>query len=234
MPREPTSTQVGDTGHAPADRVAVDSQREHWGETFAAHPEMFGTEPSAPARAAATRFLAEGKSEALELGAGQGRDTLFLTRQGLRVYALDYADSAIASLREAAESVGPVGSVAASRHDVREPLPFPDERFDACYAHMLFCMALTTPELDRLATEVHRVLRPNGLLVYTVRTTADAHYGASIDRGDNMYETGGFVVHFFDRALVDRLAAGYELVDLAEFNEGELPRRLYRVAMRKA
>jgi hypothetical protein len=43
---------------------------------------------------------------------------------------------------------------------------------------------------------------------------------------------GGFVVHFFDRALVDRLATGFELVDIAGFTEGQLPRRLWRVTMR--
>ncbi len=43
---------------------------------------------------------------------------------------------------------------------------------------MLFSMALTTPELERLARELHRVLRPGGLQVYTVRHTGDAHHGA--------------------------------------------------------
>jgi hypothetical protein len=98
---------------------------------------------------------------------------------------------------------------------------------------MLFTMALTTPELERLAGEVRRVLRPGGLHVYTVRHTGDAHYGAGIAHGDNMFENGGFVVHFFDRALVDRLGAGFTLLDLTAFEEGDLPRRLWRVTSRR-
>jgi SAM-dependent methyltransferase len=94
-------------------------------------------------------------------------------------------------------------------------------------------MALTTVEIERLTAEVHRVLRPGGLLVYTVRTTADAHYGAGIDRGDDRWETGGFIVHFFDRALIDRLAAGFEILAVASYEEGRLPRRLAAVTMRK-
>lgn len=47
-----------------------------------------------------------------------------------------------------------------------------------------------------------------------------------------MYEHGGFIVHFFDRFLIDHLAAGFELMDVTDFNEGELPRRLARVTMR--
>jgi hypothetical protein len=38
--------------------------------------------------------------------------------------------------------------------------------------------------------EVHRVLRPRGLLIYTVRTTADAHYRSGIDHGDDCWEMG--------------------------------------------
>ncbi|MEX0666669.1 MAG: SAM-dependent methyltransferase, partial [Acidimicrobiia bacterium] len=52
--------------------------------------------------------------------------------------------------------------------------------------------------------------------------------------GDDMFEQGGFIVHFFDRHLVERLADGFELVDVTAFTEGELPRRLWQVTMRKS
>ena len=225
--------QARDVERPTVDRAVLNHQREHWDGTFASHPDMFGVAPSAPAQAAASLFLSEGKGDLLELGAGQGRDTLFFARQGLRVHALDYADASVTEIRAKAAAAGLGGLITATRHDVREPLPFADDYFDACFAHMLFCMALTTPELERLAAEVRRVLRPDGLLVYTVRTTADAHFGAGIARGDDLYEMGGFIVHFFDRALVDRLAKDFEIVEIVEFEEGELPRRLFRVTQRK-
>ena len=123
--------------------------------------------------------------------------------------------------------------VAAARQDVRERLQFPDESFDACYSHMLFCMALTTIELERLSREVWRVLRPGGLNVYTVRHTGDAHYGTGVHRGEDMWEVGGFIVHFFSREKVIHLAKGFEIVSFDEFEEGGLPRKLLRVTLRK-
>jgi len=80
---------------------------------------------------------------------------------------------------------------------------------------------------------VRRVLRPGGLQIYTARSTSDPDFGAGTSHGDDMYEANGFVVHFFSRALVERLARGFDLLDVTEFEEGELPRRLYRVAQRK-
>lgn len=216
-----------------ADPDPAAAQQRHWEATFAANPDMYGTGPSEPARAAAELFAAAGTRRVLELGAGQGRDSLFLARQGFAVTALDYAAGTPETISAAAAAAGLATLVSAARHDVRQPLPFPAGSFDASYSHMLFCMALTTPELVRLAAEVHRVIRPGGLVVYTVRHVGDAHHGTGTPRGDDMYEHGGFIVHFFDRALVGKLAAGFELLDLTEFTEGDLPRRLWRITMRK-
>jgi SAM-dependent methyltransferase len=212
--------------------ATFDAQREHWQATFTAHPVMYGTDPSSPGVYAVELFGREHVQQVLELGAGQGRDSLAFLRARLDVTALDYAADALAELRAAAEMSGHADALRTAAHDVRQPLPLPDASVDAVYSHMLFSMALTTPELERLAREVHRVLRPGGLHVYTVRHTGDAHHGVGTPYGDDMFESGGFVVHFFDRALVDRLGAGFTLLDLTAFEEGDLPRRLWRVTSR--
>jgi SAM-dependent methyltransferase len=216
----------------PVDAEAIAGQQGHWAATFEANPDMYGTDPSAAGLAGAEAFAAAGHSSVLELGAGQGRDTLYLARQGLHVTALDIAHGTAETISAKAQAVGLADMVSVARHDIRQPLPLPDACIDGCYSHMLFCMALTTSELERLAGELRRVLRPGGLVVYTARTTSDAHYGTGTSRGDDMYEHGGFIVHFFDRALIDRLAAGFELIEVTDFTEGDLPRRLARVTMR--
>jgi SAM-dependent methyltransferase len=209
----------------------VEAQRAHWATTFAANPQMYGDEPSAPGAYAADLFAREGCRTVLELGAGQGRDTLAFLRSGLSVTAVDYAAEALAGIEQSAGA--DADRLATVVADVRRPLPLPDAGVDAVYSHMLLNMALTTPELERLAAEVRRVLRPGGLHVYTVRHTEDAHHGAGTALGDGLFENGGFVVHFFDRALVDRLATGCTLLDLTPFEEGDLPRRLWPVTLRR-
>jgi SAM-dependent methyltransferase len=113
-------------------------------------------------------------------------------------------------------------------------LPFADESFDACYSHMLFCMALDETELVTLTREIRRALRPSGLCIYTARTTHDPDFGKGEKIADSIYELGGFRIHFFDTKLIERLSPGYELVATEDFDEGPLPRRLVRVTMRKA
>jgi len=208
-------------------------QRQHWGNTFLKNPDMFGEGPSDSAQKAAELFKKEGKAKILELGGGQGRDTIFFAQSGFRVYVLDYCEGAVEAITQKAQALGLSQSITAMCHDVRNPLPFDEQSFDACYSHMLYCMALTTSELEFLSDEVRRILKPRGLNIYTVRHTGDAHYGTGIHRGEDMYEVGGFIVHFFSKEKVDHLAKGCEIVGIDEFEEGGLPRKLFRVTLRK-
>jgi SAM-dependent methyltransferase len=215
------------------DHLTFDAQQAHWQKTFASRPEMFGAQPSYPAQEAAALFQRENKRTLLELGAGQGRDTLFFLRNGFEICAVDYSEKGLEDLRNKAERLDLGRAVQAVRHDVRRPLPFKANTFDACFSHMLYCMALTTAELETLSEEIRRVLKPGGLNLYTARNTHDPDYGAGIHRGNDMFEDEGFIVHYFSRDKVERLALGYQLLDIEEFEESKLPKRLYLVTLRK-
>ncbi|GAA0287679.1 class I SAM-dependent methyltransferase [Streptomyces polychromogenes] len=219
---------------AESGRELGEVQREHWERTYGEHPGMYGEEPSEPAVHAAGVFRAAGAREVLELGAGHGRDALYFARAGFDVLAVDFSPVGLEQLRRGADARGVGargvgGRITTAVHDVRTPLPLGDASVDGVFAHMLLCMALSTREIHGLVGEVRRVLRPGGSFVYTVRHTADAHYGAGTGHGDDVWEHGGFAVHFFSRALVDALAKGWTLREVRPFEEGGLPRRLWRV-----
>jgi SAM-dependent methyltransferase len=213
---------------------ALKKQQQHWQCVFSGNASMFGEEPSSPAQQAARLFKDEGKTKILELGVGQGRDTLYFARNGFEVFALDYCEKGLESLKNKARGSALSGSVTAMQHDVRNRLPFGDETFDACYSHMLYCMPLTISELRSLSIEIRRVLKPGGLNIYTARHTEDPQCGTGIQRGEDMWEIqGGFIVHFLSREKVEFLSEGYNVVDISEFEEGALPKKLYRVTLRK-
>ncbi|MHB1846907.1 MAG: class I SAM-dependent methyltransferase [Deltaproteobacteria bacterium] len=213
--------------------TALGGQQQHWEGTLAARPGLFGREPSEAARWSAIEFQAAGLQRILELGGGQGRDSLFFAASGFAVHVIDYTAAGVGAILLNAAQAEVSDRLTAVQHDVRRPLPLPDGSFDACYSHMLFCMALSTSELEALSAEILRLLRPGGLCVYTVRNTSDPDYGCGIPRGGDLYENQGFIVHFFDRAKVAHLARGFEVVEIQPFEEGRLPRRLFRITLRK-
>jgi SAM-dependent methyltransferase len=96
-------------------------------------------------------------------------------------------------------------------------LPVADASVDGVFAHMLLCMALSTGQIHHVLDEVRRVLRPGGAFVYAVRHTGDAHYRTGIARGQDIFEHGGFAVHFFPRRLVEDLAEGWKLIGVDPF-----------------
>ena len=214
-------------------KPVLDAQQQHWNRMYAEEPDFFGEEPIYPAKKAAEILKREGKSRILELGAGQGRDTLFFAKNGFHVTALDYSETAVDTINQEAQTLGLSQSISGVCHDIRKKFPFDDQSFDACYCHMLYCMALCTSELEALFQEVRRLLKPNGLSIYTVRHTGDAHYGKGIHHGEDIYENGGFIVHFFSQEKIEHLAEGYQIVSTDEFEEGELPRKLFMTVLRK-
>jgi SAM-dependent methyltransferase len=214
-------------GNEPGDLATA--QRRHWQDVYDANPRMYGEQRSEPAAHAAELFAAAGAREVLELGAGHGRDAVFFAARGFTVQATDFSATGLEQLTQIAAAHGLAGQVRTVLHDVRDPLPLADASVDAVFAHMLLCMALSTTQLQALVGEVARVLRPGGIFVYTVRHIGDAHYGAGTAHGDDIFEHGGFAVHFFPESLVHELAAGWDLVEVHPFEEGRLPRRLWRV-----
>ena len=92
---------------------------------------------------------------------------------------------------------------------------------------------LTSEELLNLNNEIRRVLKPNGLNIYTVRNTEDGDYKKGIHRGENLFEIDGFIIHFFSKEKIFDLLAGYQNLIIEKFNEGNFPRKLFFVCNKK-
>jgi SAM-dependent methyltransferase len=214
----------------------VTDQKQHWDEVYGKNAEFFGEEPSAFAKQALELFRENGVSDLLELGPGQGRDTIFFAENGLAVTGLDYSNQSISELDAKAKARSVASRIKLQAHDVRQQIPFPDGSFDACYSHMLLCMHLSKKEIGFALREIHRVLRPGGPALYSVRSTFDPHYGYAGAKhlGGQIYEVDGFVVHFFSEEMIRKLARGFEIVKIGRLEEGSLPRDLFAVCMKKA
>ena len=98
---------------------------------------------------------------------------------------------------------------------------------------MLYCMALTTKDLEKLNNEIHRILKPNGLNIYTVRHTNDGDYKNRKHIGEDLYENDGFIVHYFSEEKVNSLLNGFKNITLEKFEEGTFPRKLFFIVNEK-
>ena len=194
---------------------------------------MFGLSPSIAAVKALKKFKEENITNIIELGAGLGRDTIYFAQNSIHVEALDYSPSAIKKINQKARELNLSKFIKTRLYDVREKLPFDNEQFQGCFSHMLYCMALSNTDLENLNNEICRVIKANGINIYTVRHTNDEDYKKGIHRGEDLYENDGFIVHFFSKDKIKKLSKVFKNLEIESFEEGKFPRRLFFVQNKK-
>lgn len=155
----------------------------------------------------------------LELGCGQGRDTLLFASKGIEIEALDYSPVGIERLQKLASEKN-LSNLHASVFDARNGLPFNNNEYDAVYSHMFFTMRFTWDELEAIVHEVNRVLKNNGFHFFSVRNRNDRVYGKGIKIDENIYDYKTFQVRFFSREDVEKLAEGFKILEVREIVEG--------------
>ena len=215
------------------DQNELDQQSQHWEKNFSNKPEMFGLEPSISAKKALNFFKEKKINNIIELGAGLGRDSIFFAKNNIKIQALDYSSSGIEIINHKIKRDNLSNYISTKLFDVREKLPFKDNSVEACYSHMLYCMALKTKDLEKLNNEIHRILKPNGLNIYTVRHTNDGDYKNGKHIGEDLYENDGFIVHYFSEEKVNSLLNGFKNIALEKFEEGTFPRKLFFIVNEK-
>jgi len=215
------------------DQNKLDRQSQHWEKNFSNKPEMFGLEPSLSAIKALEIFKKKKINNIIELGAGLGRDSIFFAKNKIKTEALDYSSSAITTINNKIKKNNLSNYISTKLFDVRKTLPFKDSSIEACYSHMLYCMALTTNDLKKLNNEIQRILKPGGFNIYTVRHTDDGDFKNGIHRGENLYENDGFIVHYFSKEKVNSFLNGFKNISLEQFEEGTFPRKLFFVVNEK-
>ncbi len=215
------------------DQNELDQQSQHWEKNFSNKPEMFGLEPSISAKKALEFFQKKNIDRIIEIGAGLGRDTIFFGKNSIHTIALDYSPSGIEIINKKIKKENLSKYISTKLFDVRQKLPFEDNSIEACYSHMLYCMALTTDDLQKLNNEIKRILKPGGINIYTVRHTNDGDFQNGVHVGEDLYENDGFIVHYFSEEKVNSLLDGFKNISLDKFEEGSFPRKLFFVVNEK-
>ena len=215
------------------DKKKLDQQAQHWEFSFSSKPEMFGLDPSKAAINTLKNFKEKNIKKIIELGAGLGRDTIFFAKNSIHVTALDYSSTAIKIINKKTSENKLSKFISTKIFDVRKKIPFEDNSMEACFSHMLYCMALSTAQLKYLNSEICRILKPGGINIYTARHTEDGDYKNGTHRGGDLYENDGFIVHFFSEEKVRKIADGFNIVNIEKFEEGKFPRKLFQVTLEK-
>jgi len=178
-----------------------------WDKVYSSDSAFFGENPSDFAQMYYEEFNKLRVNRLLELGCGQGRDTIFFASNGLDVHAIDSSKIAIENIYQKIREKNI--SINLKYFDARKALPFGNNYFDVLYSHMFYNMYFTDQELRFLFTESSRVLKDNGLLNFSVRSDNDVLYNKGKKIGSNVYEINRFQIRFFTKLQIKSFLSDY-------------------------
>ncbi len=104
-------------------------------------------------------------SAVLEIGCGSGQYALYLAEScHCQIIGLDLNPEGIRTANQLAEKQGLASRASFQQCDVSQPLPFPNETFDAIFANDVLCHVAGRLSL---LSEAHRILKPGGRLLFS-------------------------------------------------------------------
>lgn len=183
--------------------AAFDDAQRFWDQRFAVPEYIFGTEPNRFLASHADRFRAG--DEVLDVGCGEGRNSVWLARRGCKVTGIDISPLALEKARRLAEEHGV--KVDWQQGDVRA-LDWAGARFDAIVC--IFIQFAAPEDRDRLFDGFRDALKPGGIVVlqgYTARQLE--------------YRTGGpgDLAHLYSRDMLQAAFSAFDVQLLEEHDD---------------
>jgi len=183
--------------------MSIEAERLRWDERFSVEGYHFGTEPNG--FVAAQAHLLRSGTTALCIADGEGRNSVWLAQQGLRVTAFDFSPVGVEKARRLAAQKGvQVEHLEANVND----WDWDARQFDLVAA--IFVQFMTPPERSCLFAGMVRTLAPGGILLLQGYTPKQLDYG-----------TGGpkQVEQLYTEALLREAFASLEILHLREHEE---------------
>jgi len=185
----------------PAPQPAFDDPAGTWNRRFAQDDFLFGVEPNDWLRAHAHHWLPG--QRVLCVADGEGRNSVWLARQGLHVEAFDIAEVGVAKARRLAASQAVTVDYTVADCDA---FPWPTAAYDGVAA--IFIQFADPALRARLFAHMVASLKPGGVLVLQGYTPRQLEY-----------RTGGppLASHLYTETMLRSAFAAMELLMLTEY-----------------
>lgn len=125
-------------------------------------------------------------SKVLDLGAGAGLDSIYFASRGHNVETTDLSDTALNRIKEDLPHELD-DNITIKNLDVSEPLPYPDQSFDAVYASASLHY-FDNKTTKQIFSEIHRVLKPNGIVAMMLNPRRDDEIKVGKKIEENYFE----------------------------------------------
>jgi len=146
----------------------------------------------------------------LEIGAGDGKDSLFFAKHGYKVTATDISETAIDILKEAVKAQN-IKNITTIVEDTKNLTL--QQKFDAIYAN-LSLHYFTDKETTKIFENLYNHLNQNGYIFINCKSTDDFLYGKGKELEEDVYEYKEKIRHFFSKQYLKEKLTNFKIVRL--------------------
>jgi SAM-dependent methyltransferase len=199
----------------------MDDETGQWEEIFRQDGRVF-LEPRPLIVKFTTALLAHGLRSILDLGCGTGRHVVHMAQKGLQVIGLDNAPTALKLAGEWLKEKELAADFVLS--DMRNPLPFADQSFDAVLSTQVIHHARLNTVIE-IAKEIDRITRIHGRILISVpmrkAVLKDSQKLLEIEPNTFVPATGsekGLPHHLFSPDEFRNIFPRFQVLDLRELD----------------
>jgi len=152
----------------------------------------------------------------VDLGAGQGQDSLFFCQNNFKVTSTDFCQNAI----NISKDRNHCSNIDFQIVDLSKKMPFEDNSFDIVYSHMALHY-FNHKETQKLFNEINRILKKDGIFATLANTINDPEVQNSQKiEGEYFLSPVGIKKRFFSIGYFNKLIEGkYKIYILNEKGE---------------
>tara|TARA_Y100001936_G_scaffold209180_1_gene215119 strand:+ start:22675 stop:23346 length:672 start_codon:yes stop_codon:yes gene_type:complete len=174
----------------------------YWNDLYS-KDDYFGTGQTILADFAKIIIEENNISTLLELGCGQGRDSLFFTNFVSNVTSVDISENAINFVKKIKNERN-LTNLDLFVHDIKEPLDFPDKSFDMVYSNLAL-QFFDINQLNKIFLNISKIMSNDSFFMFSTKKSGDKYFNFGKKISENSFEYKDITRYFFEKSEITHL-----------------------------
>lgn len=178
----------------------------YWNNIYSKQ-NYFGTGPTILALEAQKLIKNNSVTNILELGCGQGRDSLFFANFGYNVVATDISENAINFIKKIKDEEN-IENLELHLHDILHPFNFKNSNFELAYSNLAL-QFFNLIQLSQIFSNIKKIMKPNSFFLFSTKKSGDKYFEFGNKISENSFEYNGITRFFFNKSELENILKNY-------------------------